>query len=167
MSKGLPPVCLALVLCDTVIEDTRSHNKSLINMFNGVLTPAVPVRHDKMCAFAVFSGGRGRVPIALRLCYDKDYEVDLLKLGGTVQFPQNDPNAVVDIVFEIRGFVFPKFGHYTFELVTGGIPLMTRRFSVSKPPGAPEEDDEDDEHNEDEANEDEANEANEHNEDEA
>jgi hypothetical protein len=120
-----------------VIEDTRSRNKSLINMFNGVLTPSVPVRHDKMCAFAVFTGGRGNVPIALRLCYDKDYETDLLNLGGTVQFPQNNPNAVVDIVFEIRGFVFPQFGDYTFELVTGGVPLMTRRFSVTQRDGVP------------------------------
>jgi hypothetical protein len=148
MFKGIPPLCLALVLCDTVIEDTRTRNKSLINMFNGLLTPAVPVRHDKMCAFAVFSGGRGRVPIALRLCYDKDYETDLLLLGGTVQFPQGDPNAVVDIVFEIRGFVFQKFGQYTFELVTGGTPIMTRRFSVSPSPqvaGTPAGDEDEDE----------------------
>jgi hypothetical protein len=132
--SSIEPLCLALVLCDTVIEDARSRNKSLINMFNGVLSPAVPVRHDKMCAFAAFTGGRGQVPIRLRLCYDKEYPKDLLCLGGTIEFPTDNPHAVVDIVFEIRGFVFSRFGQYTFELLAGDTPLTTRRFSVTEVP---------------------------------
>ncbi|RMG12536.1 MAG: hypothetical protein D6731_13605 [Planctomycetota bacterium] len=129
---SIEPLCLALVLCDTVIEDVRTRNKSLVNMFNGILSPAVPVRHDKLCAFAAFTGGRGEVPISLRLCYDKEYERDLLTLGGLVRFPADNPHAVVDIVFEIRGFVFPRFGAYTFELSCKGRPLMTRRFAVTQ-----------------------------------
>lgn len=126
------PQCLALVLCDAVIEDVRSRNKSLINMFNGILSTTVPVRHDKMCAFAAFTGGRGPVPIALRLCYDPEYEKDLLRLGGTVDFPADNPQAVVDLVFEIRGFVFPQFGQYTFEVICDDVPIMARRFTISK-----------------------------------
>ena len=45
-----------------------------------MLASSVPVRHDKLCAFAALSGGRGSVPIALRLCLDEDYERDLLRL---------------------------------------------------------------------------------------
>ncbi|MBX3470083.1 MAG: hypothetical protein M9894_15245 [Planctomycetes bacterium] len=126
------PQCLALVLCDAVIEDVRSRNKSLINMFNGILSSTVPVRHDKMCAFAAFTGGRGPVPIALRLCYDPEYENDLLRLGGVVDFPADNPQAVVDLVFEIRGFVFPHFGQYTFEVICDDVPIMARRFTISK-----------------------------------
>lgn len=126
------PQCLALVLCDAVIEDVRSRNKSLINMFNGILSTTVPVRHDKMCAFAAFTGGRGPVPIALRLCYDPEYEKDLLRLGGTVDFPPDNPQAVVDLVFEIRGFVFPRFGQYTFEVICDDVPIMARRFTISQ-----------------------------------
>jgi hypothetical protein len=131
---ALQPICLSLVLCDSVIEDFRTRNKSLINMFNGILSPAVPVRHDKMCAFAAFTGGRGKMPISLRLCFDKEYETDMLRLGGAIQFPPDDPQAVVDLVFEIRGFVFPKFGNYTFELMCDEVPLMTRRFTVTQAP---------------------------------
>lgn len=123
------------MVCDAVIEDSRSRNKSLINMFNGILTPAVPARHDKMCAFVAFSGGRGSVPIALRLCYDPDYQHDLLRLDGNVEFPKEHPHAVVDMVFEIRGFVFPQFGQYTFEVICDEVPLIARRFTVSQPPG--------------------------------
>jgi hypothetical protein len=132
------PECLALVLCDSVVEDVRTRNKSLINMFNGILTPSVPVRHDRMCAYAAFGGGRGQVPIALRLCRDAEYEVDLLRLGGTVEFPPNDPQAVVDLVFEVRGFVFPQLGGYTFELRCDDQILAMRRFTVSKAPVKPE-----------------------------
>lgn len=146
------PECLTLVLCDAVIEDRRTRNKSLINMFNGILTSQVPMRHERMCAFAAFSGGRGQVPIALRLSLDEDYATDLLRLGGMVDFPASDPKAVVDMVFEIRGFVFPVYGHYTFEILADDFPLMMRRFTVAaSPPDSPltaeldlgEEDDED------------------------
>lgn len=129
------PTCLGLMICDTVLEDVRTHNKSLINMFNGILTPAVPARHDKMCVFLVFTGGRGRVPVKLRLCHDQEYEKDLLPpMGGDVDFPPHNPHAVVDMVFEIRGFVFPQFGSYTFEILCNEVPLVSRRFTVSPPP---------------------------------
>jgi hypothetical protein len=127
------PQCLSLVLCDAVIEDVRTRNKTLVSMFNGILTPQVPVRHDKMCAFAALTGGRGQVALQLRLCFDPEYEKDLLRLGGTVEFPQDDPQATVDMVFEMRGFVFQHFGRYTFELVCDGVPIMSRRFAVSRP----------------------------------
>lgn len=132
--SGIEPTCLSLILCDSVIEDSRTRNKSLINMFNGILTRDVPVRHDKMCAFAAFTGGRGQVPISLRLCFDKDYDTDMLRLGGKVLFPTDTPHSVVDMVFEIRGFRFPHFGNYTFELFGGDSLLMTRRFNVSPAP---------------------------------
>ena len=131
--RFVQPQCTALILCDQVIEDVRTRNKSLISMFNGVLTPTVPMRHDKMCAFASFTGGRGTVPIALRLCYDRDYEADLIRLEGVVDFPPHNPNAVVDMVFEIRGFPFQEYGAYTFEVVCNGLSLMQRRFNVSAP----------------------------------
>ncbi len=130
--KHVKPQCLALVLCDSVIEDARTRNKSLINMFNGILTNAIPVRHDKLCAFTAFTGGRGKVPISLRLCWDKEYDKDLLRLGGDVDFPRDNPNGVVDMVFEIRGFVFPHFGNYSFEVTCEGVPLMMRRFTVTQ-----------------------------------
>ena len=136
MTSVVQPTCLSLILCDSVIEDSRSRNKSLINMFNGILSPATPVRHDKMCAFAAFTGGRGQVPINLRLCYDPDYATDLLRLGGKVQFTAENPHSVVDMVFEIRGFVFPNFGNYTFELLGGESLLMSRRFTVTQAPKA-------------------------------
>jgi hypothetical protein len=134
---GVHPECLALVVCETVIEDFRSRNKSLINMFNGILAPQTPVRHDRMCAFAAFTGGRGTVPISLRLVRDAAWDEDLMRLGGQVDFPPNDPNAVVDLVFEIRGFVFPEFGAYTFQLLAEEHILAMRRFNVSKPPEEP------------------------------
>lgn len=140
-ARHVQPQCLALVLCDTVIEDARTRNKTLVNMFNGLLTPTVPVRQDRMVAFVALTGGRGTVPMALRLCFDKEYERDLLRLPAQVEFPREVPHAVVDLVFEIRGFMFPHFGNYTFEVRCEEVPLLMRRFTVSAPssqvPGVP------------------------------
>lgn len=138
--KLVLPTCLGLAICDAVITDVQTRNKSLINMFNGILTPAVPARHDRMCVYVAFTGGRGRLPIALRLCHDAEYEKDLLpRMGDDVEFPMNNPHAVVDIVFDIRGFVFPRFGNYTFEILCDEVPLIARRFTVQRAnaPGQP------------------------------
>lgn len=136
-SRHVRPQCLALVLCETVIEDVRTRNKSLIHLFSGILGPAAPVRHDRMSVFAAFAGGRGDVPIWLRLCEDAAYETDLLRLGGDVRFPPDDPQAVVEIVWDIRGFQFPRFGRYSFEVVCDDVPLMARRFTVTEAPPLP------------------------------
>lgn len=124
------PQCITLALCDTVIEDVKTRNKSLINLFNGILAASVPVRHDKMCAFASFSGGRGSVPLKLRLWHDQDFDHPVLEMGGTVSFP--DHLAVIDLVFEVRGLTLPKFGNYIVDIVVDGVPIISRRFNVTE-----------------------------------
>ena len=91
-----------------------------------------------MCAYAVFTGGRGRIPITLRLCFDAEYTKDLMRLNGTLEFPPGNPNAVVDLTYEIRGFVFTQFGGYTFELLCDEVPILSRRFMVKEPPSPPQ-----------------------------
>lgn len=132
MSKvsHVAPQCIAFVVCDAVIEDKVTQNKSLINIFNGIKSTVVPVRHDKMCVFASFTGGRGPVPIVFRLCHSQDYEADILHMGGTVEFPNDNPHAVVDLVCEIRGLRIEKFGIHIFEVVIDGVPVATRRIDV-------------------------------------
>ena len=140
-AKAVLPTCLAFAICDTVIEDLITRNKSLINMFNGILAENVPALHDKLCVFVALTGARGQVPVRLRLCYDPEYEKDLLAPFGinhTVQFPPNQPEAVIDMVFVIRALRFPHFGNYTFEILCEDVPLIARRFKVQRPaPGMP------------------------------
>lgn len=138
-AKAVLPTCLAFAICDTVIEDALTRNKSLINMFNGILAENVPAIHDKLCVFVALTGARGQVPVRLRLCYDPEYEKDLLAGFGIdhmVQFPANQPQTVIDMVFVIRLLRFPHFGSYTFEILCEDVPLIARRFSVQRPPVA-------------------------------
>src|SRR5690606_17386799 len=88
------------------------------------------VRHDSMYVFSALTAGRGQVPISLRLCFDQDYETDLLRMGDNVLFPTEHQQKTTDLVFDIRGFVFPHFGSYTFELRCEDIILASRRFEV-------------------------------------
>ena len=77
-------------------------------LMNGGVEFTARLRCDIHCRIGVtvrdFTEGgddRGTVPIVLRLCYDLEYETDLLSLTGEVDFPSNNPNAMVDMVFEI------------------------------------------------------------------
>ncbi len=51
------PICVSLIICNEVIEDKRSGNKTLVGLFNSVMAPALPVVHPRMFVMA-----------SLRLC---------------------------------------------------------------------------------------------------
>ena len=61
------PKCLAMLLCDYLILDAETHNKSLIGIFNRVQAAKFPVRHDRMHVFVALTDGHGDYNASLRI----------------------------------------------------------------------------------------------------
>jgi len=121
------PECLAMVLCDDVVEDKRSNNKTLFNTFNQITALKFPAIHPKLVVFLSLTNGHGEVPFDLQFVRDKD-DRPLCGLKGTVKF--GDPLAVADIVLTMRGLPLPDEGHYCFRLLLAGEPVRERRLFV-------------------------------------
>ena len=121
------PTCLALILCDNVIEDKTTNNKSLIGLFNRIHARQLPVIHPRMCIVISLSNGRGKVPIKLRIS-SLINDGDVFHATGEVEF--NDPLAVCDLVFDLRQVPFKSEGAYAITVFYENTLLIERRFIV-------------------------------------
>lgn len=128
MTSSLPkPKCLALILCDQVIEDKRTNNKTLVGLFNRIQATNLPAIHPKMCIVVSLCNGRGKVPIQVQINSLTTEEL-LFKAEGQVEF--NDPLAVCDLIFDLRQVPFKQEGTHAVTVSAMGEQLLERRFIV-------------------------------------
>jgi hypothetical protein len=126
------PVCVAIVLCNECIEDKRTNNKTLINLFNAINVPSVPSIHQRMVIMASITNASTSLPLHLLIRTPSGAEVAKIN----VDLHASHPLSVYDLVFEINGVVLPEIGTYNIDLLHGTAYLGGRRFEVL-PPQAP------------------------------
>jgi hypothetical protein len=130
------PSGLAIVVCDQIIEDKLTNKKSLIGIFNNINAGSFPCRHPQISVFVSLTEGRGTCNARLRIVGEESDEV-IADVNGPIQFP--DVNAVVELVFNLVGLVFPSPGLYSIEFYCDDALVLERRFHVShsQPPKGP------------------------------
>ncbi|MCX7886743.1 MAG: hypothetical protein N3B01_05740 [Verrucomicrobiae bacterium] len=122
------PSGLAIVVCDHIIEDKLTNKKSLIGIFNNIHATSFPCRHPQLSVFVSLTEGFGQYNARLRIVNEETSEV-VTDVRGPIQFP--DVNAVVELVFNLVGLVFPSPGLYSIEFYCDEVPVLERRFHVS------------------------------------
>jgi hypothetical protein len=122
------PEILAMIICDTVIEDVESGKKSLIGLFDHVHTSHLPSVVNELNVFLSLTDGHGQHSAELR-CVNTATEEELFRTEGEVEFP--DPLSVVDLHFRFQGCEFPEEGEYRFQFFCEGELLRERKFHVA------------------------------------
>ncbi len=118
---------LSMVICDSVIQDIKTRKKSLIGIFSQINAVVVPVQHPHISVFLVLTEGNGRYVCDLRCVRDDDGAV-IMKAQGAIEF--KDPQQILELVFDLKGPVFPAFGHYRFEFLAEQDPVISRKITV-------------------------------------
>jgi hypothetical protein len=126
------PIMLAMVICDTVIDDRISGKKSLIGLFDAIGTTTMPCRVNELHVFVALTEGYGQREIRLR-CIASESDEELFGTATVIEFP--DPLSVVEINLGFRGCEFPEPGEYRFQLYVDQTMLCERKFRVSKVAG--------------------------------
>ncbi|MBI4713394.1 MAG: hypothetical protein HY762_08880 [Planctomycetes bacterium] len=132
------PVALAMIICDTFMEDRFTGKKSLVGIFNNIASAELPCRHPSMNVFCVLTEGIGQYEACLR-CTHTESNQTVINIKGPLPFP--NPLATVEFNFELKNVAFPKEGQYIFELLCNDQIVISRKFTVSKmepkpkPPG--------------------------------
>lgn len=139
MSYSELPIGLALLVCDTVIEDRRSMKKSLIGLFSQINVPKLPYSHPGMYLFVALTGGSGDYPCEL-LCEHVESSEKVFALRCKVSF--KTPYDVAELVFALRALRFTQPGRYWIKVMIDSMPLMMRPLVVNcrppvVPPGVP------------------------------
>ena len=119
-------VCLSCVLCELVIQDHASRNKSLIHMFNQILVAGLPTRMHRLCVLVSITDGRGANQGRLEFC---DPDGDVL-VRGLSQVVFTDPTLVFDLCYEFRDVIFRKEGRHTVSFWLGEELVIMRPFTV-------------------------------------
>jgi len=134
------PMGLALLVCDTIIEDKLTGKKTLVGLFDRVHAGRLPCVHPAMNVFVSLTGGMGECPCEV-VCEHSSADAVAFSAKGKVSF--KDPAQVVDLVFRLKGVRFPQEGTYWLRFLVDGIPIMMRRVMVLKRQQAKNENEDD------------------------
>lgn len=127
MTTKPSPLPLAMLICDSVIEDKKTGKKSVIGMFNSISTPKIPCTHPLMNIFLVLTEGNGEYNISLR-CVKLDSEEPIMNLEGRIAF--RNPQQIIECNYEISGLKIPVFGGYRFDVYCNDSLMISRKFNV-------------------------------------
>jgi hypothetical protein len=122
------PHVLAMIICDMVIDDSISHKKSLIGLFDAIRTNVLPCTVNELHVYLALTDGYGTMKMRLR-CAKASDDREVFTMEQEVDFP--DPLTVVEVNLGFCGCEFPEAGEYRFQLFAGGTLLCERKFLVS------------------------------------
>ncbi|MBI1882995.1 MAG: hypothetical protein HYS08_02180 [Chlamydiae bacterium] len=123
------PKALTLITCDDIIDDKRTHKKSLIGIFNSILAKDFPVCHGRMNIYFTLTNCNGKYNIILECKKFKDTK-SLVNVQGSLE--SKDSNAIFECAFELLNVSFPEPGKYKFQVLIDNKPVAERVFSLLK-----------------------------------
>ena len=127
MSKewyGDGPVCVAMLICHDVIEDKRSGNKTVVNIFNSVGANQLPATQQRLTVMATITNNKEETP--LQLVVRTPGGVEEVNAAGVL--PPTQTDDAVDVLFELHGMQIREYGQYQIELTSNGERLAMRKF---------------------------------------
>ena len=121
------PIGLALLICDTLIEDICTKKKSLIGLFSQITAKRFPYIHPAMTVFISMTGAKGEFKCTLTCQREEDGES---VITVPCKIKTNFPRDVADLVLSLRSMRFTKPGRYMFRVLVDGVPVMMRPLNV-------------------------------------
>ena len=126
------PKCISIVICNEVLEDKRTNNKSLIGLFNMVATTALPCVQPRLCILVSLVEGQGEVPVKIRIVSPSNET--LVQVEGKQHF--DSPRDVADLVFEFQSLPLHEAGEYAVDVFANDEHRAERRFTLLLQPAA-------------------------------
>lgn len=118
---------LALLACDSIIEDKFTGKKSLIGLCGKLFSAQFPCVHPELSIFVSLTGGIGEYSCELIGLHD-DQQTKLFTAEGKLKF--SDPRQIIELVFHMRSIRIPKAGIFGLQFLVNGVPIMLRPLHV-------------------------------------
>ncbi len=115
------------MLCNEVIEDKLTSNKTLVSIFNHIHTTVLPGIHPRMFIMVSLVDGSGEWKLAVLFRAPSGKEI--MRLEGPVTF--EDPGSVFDVVLELRNVPLLEIGKHHVDILASGSLIGERSFDVS------------------------------------
>ena len=128
MTEKPLPKPLAIVICDTIIDDRSTSKKTLVGTFNQIGASALPCQHGEFHVYAALTDGHGSYASKL-VIHHRESGRTVFGMQGPIAF--TDPKQVVELTFVLKRVVFPVEGAYDIELLCDERHVIARSLSVS------------------------------------
>ena len=125
------PIIKAFLICDSAITEIGTGKKSLIGIFERILTPKFPCIHHKLTVYVNLTDIQPiRYKFTLLL---KDLkENQIIGKGETEWIKIPEKTRTYEFVFNLQGIRFVHPGKYEFELHGNGEHLDLKTFEVAQ-----------------------------------
>jgi hypothetical protein len=121
------------VVCNEVIEDKRTNNKTLVGLFNQIAVNTLPSVHPRMFVLVSLTDLSGKAAVTIRI---SSPHKKVAEFPGELQ--TEDPRAVADIVLELRGLPMEEAGPYRIDVLVNEVSIADRYFQVVLQPATGE-----------------------------
>lgn len=126
------PVVTAMLLCDVVIRDARTHKTSVIGITHSATVDRFAPDRDPLVVYISLTDGRGDYTVRIELMRLED-----LKTGGVVAEAHvrlHDRNSVGELVMDLPAIPVDRPGHYALQLHTDAAIIGSVSFTVVQSP---------------------------------
>lgn len=125
---GDKPQILAWITCDGVHIDPGTGKHTILGVFSNIFARQFPVQHPYMIWFLTLTNvNQGRHALRISLGLSMENMREILKR----EFESRHPNQRINLVNEIRGFVFEQPGDYLLEIEVDDDPLLVTNLTVT------------------------------------
>jgi hypothetical protein len=126
--QSLPPIPLALLVCDWAHRDPGNGKWTLLGLFSVIATREIPFTHPVFFVYFAFTDAKSKVPLKIRLVDVNEDRAPLIELLADID--STDPLAVNEVVAPIPVAVFLEYGEYRLQVFTYDELLIERRIMV-------------------------------------
>lgn len=130
------PVLKSILVCDQIIEDVVTRKKTLVGVFERVMSPTFPIHHGALGVFFQISDAEGEYQFSLELA-----DVAHNKTMGVAQLPPtqiDSPVQVSNFALMFQGLRFENPGLHEFRLWVGSELIGQHALSVVQIEGVAE-----------------------------
>ena len=126
------PSLQALLVCEMVIEDITTRNKSIIGTFTHILAPGFPCIRPQMGVYFCITDAEGAYEFRLDLVHITTNQiVGRATISGVTI---NDRLAISDFGVMLSPVQFPAQGRYEFRLYANNAFIGNKDFNVIQQP---------------------------------
>jgi hypothetical protein len=129
MAESILPIpsVIAVLICEKVVTEALTNNKSLINVFNRFIAPEEPIRSATFWIFVRLGDAEGDYQFRLELVH-----LDSETAIGKAEMAINVPDRLIahELAFQFNGIEFPWFGTYEFQIFANDIWIGRTTVSV-------------------------------------
>lgn len=115
---GLPkPVVNAMLVCDEAERESKTGKITVKGIFETILAKGFPAKHPFLCVYVKLIDAHGTYPIRFSVLH---LETGRLIGTGESEMVAADRMRPIELMFNLRNFIFPDPGTYEFQIHADG-----------------------------------------------